>query len=113
MNIDETLLPGEQIAYVPRHAKGDLSHPDVDFGFIQEDRGASCLCRFWAWDRKHQLQVGDLKTKANAVSVYKTDLVRHPHCEQRVIDNYLRVRGGAELAQRKMFGMPLGLRKMR
>lgn len=113
MNIDETLLPGEQIAYVPRHAKGDLSHPDVDFGFIQEDRGASAICRFWAWGRKHQLQVGDLKTKANAVSVYKTDLARHPHCEQRVIDNYLRVRGGQKLADRKMWGMLPGARAMR
>lgn len=113
MTSDETLLPGEQVAYVPTHAKGDLKHPDVDYGFCQEDRGATVLCRFWSWDRKHCLQVGELKTKANAVSAYKTDLVRHQHCEQRIIDNYLRVRGGQKLADRKMWGMLPGAREMR
>lgn len=113
MNSDTVLEPGTQIAYVPRHAKGDVNHPDADWGFIQEQRGASALCRFWAKDRKHKHQIGDLRTKANAESASLSDLVLHPHCEQRVIDNYLRVRGAAELSTRKMYGMPLGARKAR
>jgi hypothetical protein len=85
----------------------------VDFGFVQEDRGASCICRFWAKDRKHKVLPGELATKANAVSAYKTDLVRHTSHKQSAIDGYLRVRGGAKLAERKMYGMLLGSRVMR
>lgn len=112
MTSSDILPPGTQIAYVPAHAKGDLKHPDVDYGFVQEDRGDTCLCRFWRKSRgKHQL--GDLRTTANAESAAKRDLVLHEHYDQKVINNFLRVRGEAELSARKMYGMPLGLRKMR
>ena len=113
MNSDEILEPGTQVAYVPTHAKGDLSHPDADWGFVQEQRGDTALCRFWSKSRQHKHQIGDLRTKANAESASLSDLVRHPHCEQRIIDAYLRVRGGAKLAERKMYGMLLGSRVMR
>jgi len=113
MNSDEILEPGTQIAYVPAHAKGDVNHPDVGWGFVQEQRGETALCRFWAKDRQHKHQIGDLRTKANAESASLSDLVLHQHCRQEMINSYLRVRGGQKLADRRMFGMPLGLRKMR
>ena len=113
MNSNIFLDPGTQIAYLPREAQGDINHSSVSFGFVQEDRGASCLCRFWAKDRKHKVLPGELATKANAVSVYKTDLVRHTSHKQSAIDGYLRVRGGQKLADRKMWGMLPGARQMR
>lgn len=113
MNSDTILEPGTQIAYVPLHANGDLAHPDVQFGFIQEVRGGTALCRFWSKSRQRKHQIGDLRTKANAESASLSDLVLHPHCEQRVIDNYLRVRGSDALRVRKLWGMPTGARKLR
>ena len=105
--------PGTQIAYVPSHAKGDVNHPDADWGFVQEQREDSCLCRFWSKNRQHQRQIGDMRTKANAESAQKRDLIPHQHCRQELIDNFLRVRGKSDLNVRKMWGMPVGARKLR
>lgn len=108
-----TFPPGTQIAYLPAHAKGDVNHPDADWGFTQEQRGDLVLCRFWAKDRQHRRQIGDMRTKANAEGVETRYLVPHQHCRQELIDNFLRVRGGATLGVRKAWGMPLGARKAR
>ena len=52
---------GEQIAYVPLHANGDLNHPDVEFGFVTGPAGEDAyFCRYW---RKGEL--GVLRTVAN------------------------------------------------
>jgi hypothetical protein len=39
--------PGTQIAYIPSHAKGDINHPDVEFGFIQYTTTDGAFCRYW------------------------------------------------------------------
>ena len=39
--------PGQQIAYVPPHAFGDTSHPDVMFGFVTSSNHRLTFCRFW------------------------------------------------------------------
>lgn len=55
---------GEQIAYVPLHADGDLNHPDVEFGFVMGPAGEDAyFCRYW---RKSEL--GVLRTVANSES---------------------------------------------
>lgn len=40
---------GTQIAYIPSHANGDLTHSDVEFGFItsQSERMSSHFVRYW------------------------------------------------------------------
>lgn len=107
-----TYPPGTQVAYIPAHANGDINHPDVELGFVQEQRGDTALCRFWRKTRgKHQL--GDLRTTANAESKNIADLVPHEHYKRDSIDSFLRVRGGEKLAQRKSWGMPLGARETR
>lgn len=59
-----TFAPGEQIAYVPAHADGDLNHPDVEFGFVVGPAGEDAyFCRYW---RKGEL--GVLRTVANSES---------------------------------------------
>lgn len=38
----------QQIAYIPRHAKGDINHQDVEFGFITKVlSGGACFCRYF------------------------------------------------------------------
>lgn len=52
---------GTQIAYVPEHANGDLSHPDVEFGFVMSKRGNAHFCRYWV-----KGVPGELRTVANS-----------------------------------------------
>lgn len=42
--------PRDQIAYIPQHAKGDINHPDVDFGFVVHVRRNLIFCRYWMPD---------------------------------------------------------------
>ena len=59
-------LPGDQIAYVPYHADGDIGHEDVEFGFVTSSKtvstGTYVFCRYW-WPGK---EGKDLKTKNNS-----------------------------------------------
>lgn len=54
------LLRGTQVFYVPTHAEGDLSHPDVEAGFVTSVRGDTVFCRYWRKD------LAELRTKANS-----------------------------------------------
>lgn len=38
---------GTQVAYLPTHADGDVTHPDVEFGFVTSARGEAHFCRYW------------------------------------------------------------------
>lgn len=107
-----TLEAGQQIAYTPTHAKGDVNHKDSEWGFVQEPQGATALCRFWR-KTNGEHQIGDLRTVANAESANVCDLVPHPHCRQGLVDNFLRLRGSDALRVRKLWGMPTGARKLR
>lgn len=73
---------GQQIAYVPTHAEGDLQHPDVEFGFVFSDRGGdSVFCRYW---RKGHL--GQLRTVANSELTPRDMLVAYVSVPQEYID---------------------------
>lgn len=54
---------GTQIAYIPGHVrKDDLSHPDVEFGFVMEAQGEMThFCRYW-----QKRNLGALRTVANS-----------------------------------------------
>ena len=59
-------MKGKQIIYVPTHAKGNLAHPDVEYGFVTSYRENTDMyfCRFWSKrDPKF------LRTTANSESV--------------------------------------------
>lgn len=64
---------GDQVAYIPHHAAGDLAHPDVEFGFVmaQSPRG-DYFCRYWR--RGH---LGELRTTANSEIAPVDCLVAH------------------------------------
>ncbi|MCJ7813721.1 hypothetical protein MUP95_10450 [bacterium] len=39
---------GEQIAYIPTHAEGNVDHPDTEFGFVTKDSGdKGVFCRYF------------------------------------------------------------------
>ena len=73
---------GEQIAYVPLHANGDLNHSDVEFGFVVRRSGEDAyFCRYW---RKNQL--GVLRTVANSESTPADMLVSVWSVPQATVD---------------------------
>lgn len=79
---------GTQIAYIPTHAEGDLSHPDVEFGFVISEHGNSHFCRYW-----RNGELGTLRTTANSELTPTDNLVKHNSVSQ-VFVNYLLVELG-------------------
>lgn len=79
--------PGDQVAYVPTHADGDLKHPDVEFGFVTSMRpaGDAAFCRYWR--RGH---LGELRTVANSECTPVDLLVPHQSVSQTIVDDVLR-----------------------
>ena len=79
---------GDQVAYVPTHAQGDLRHPDVEFGFVMEDRGEHCFCRYFK--RGGTPGKPPLRTVANSESTPKSMLRRHYHSFPAYVEQLVR-----------------------
>ena len=76
---------GTQIAYIPSHAKGDIEHPDVEFGFVMsESRGSAYFCRYWLKGKP-----GDLRSVANSELTPSDCLVEHESVNQAFVDAYI------------------------
>ena len=77
---------GQQIAYIPRHAMGNIKHPDVQFGFVTA-QGSSGLhfCRYW---RKGEEGL-ELRTTANSESTPDDLLREHLSVDQDVVKKLL------------------------
>ena len=81
--------PGDQIAYIPNHAAGDIQHPDVEFGFVTStNRNGDCHCRYW---RKGQ--PGVMRTVANSECTPADCMVRRDTVAQSIVDGLLVVLG--------------------
>lgn len=63
------MQPGDQVAFIPHHAYGDIYHPDVEFGFVTSVKGQLVWCRFW-----YKGKPGELRTRANSEGVNIRDL---------------------------------------
>jgi len=73
---------GDQIAYVPTHAEGDLQHPDVDFGFVTSVPTATDLfCRYWS-----KFSPGELRTKACSELTPGANVVHYDSVDQSLVD---------------------------
>lgn len=61
----KTYIRGDQIVYIPDHAKNDPGHPDIEYGFVTDmtpnNKGA--FCRYF---RKGN--INQLRTTANSES---------------------------------------------
>ena len=71
---------GEQIAYIPTHAEGDITHPDVEIGFVTSQHGDTVWCRYW---RKNH--PGELRTVSNSEGTPIDMLVHYQSVEPDVI----------------------------
>ena len=55
MNIAD-IKPKMRVAYVPGHARGDINHPDVEYGTVSSDNGKNVFVKFdkqlskFGWD---------------------------------------------------------------
>lgn len=78
------MIPGTQIAYMPRHTKYNIKHPDVEFGFVTSEIGDSHYCRYW---RKRHL--GELRTVANSELTLTGLLVKYDSVPQELVDELI------------------------
>ena len=90
------MRPGTQIAYIPYHAKGDVKHPDVEFGFVVSEQGNCHFCRYWR--RGH---LGELRTLANSELTPSACLVEHTSVPQGLVDVLLKGISEAREKERK------------
>lgn len=75
---------GSQIAYIPSHADGEITHPNVEFGFIESLDNQVAYCRYW---RRGQL--GKLRTVDDSEETPLLQLVAHKSVSQQLIEHYL------------------------
>lgn len=85
--MNEPFKPGAQIAYLPRHAEGNIQHPDVEFGFVTAyvPEVRSYFCRYW---RKGKIGV-ELRTHANSEMTYAHMVVAHESVPQEVVEQQI------------------------
>ena len=78
---------GTQVAYIPEHAKGDIHHRDVQYGFVtsQSERMESHFVRYWAREEEGFV----LRTTANSELTPDRLLVKHKIVMQERVDKLL------------------------
>lgn len=75
---------GDQIAYIPTHAEGDVAHPDVEFGFVTGVGKLCVFCRYWS-----KFSPGELRTKAGSESTPMANLLLYTSQPQKFVDDLL------------------------
>jgi len=82
----EIFKRGEQIAYIPLHARqSPRDHPDIEYGFVTTQKGETVWCRFWR--KGHP---GELRTRANSEAVNVHSLVRTHSVPDSLVQGILR-----------------------
>ena len=80
---------GDQIAYIPGHAKSTgLKHPDTEFGFVSSVSrldSERIFCRYWL---KNSL--GTLRTTANSEATNTKDLELYKSVPNSTINEILK-----------------------
>ena len=79
---------GDQIVYIPSHAK-DLFHPDAEFGFVTGFSGiGSAFCRYWLNPDRTEL-----RTTANSEGT-PIDMIRRCDLKSQELINEMLVKLG-------------------
>lgn len=83
---------GSQVIYVPRHAAGDVNHPDCEKGFVTSlsPAGTVAFCRYF-YNAKYGAHCGQLRTTANSEATPIEMLVERNHRMQSDINDLLRL----------------------
>ena len=77
---------GDQVVYVPNHAGKDMSHPDVEYGFVTSLNSAGdAFVRYW-----RNGQLGTLRTVANSECTPIDNLYSYNSVPQRTVAAALR-----------------------
>jgi len=71
----------DQIIYIPRHAEGNINHPDVEFGFVMTGGLDYVFCRYWI-----KGQPGVLRTTSCSERTPVSCLHRYNKCLSGEID---------------------------
>jgi len=74
---------GDQIAYIPKHAEGNLRHPDVELGFVVNIVKDRVWCRFY---HKAGGTLSGPRTLHNSECCYPDQLIHHIHHPQDEVD---------------------------
>jgi len=86
MKNSEVLERGDQVIYVPDHAKGDVTHPDCEKGFVTTDQGEDAFVRYFSKDMDRS---DLLRTKANSERTPKRLLIRQKHHTVRFVESLM------------------------
>jgi len=73
--------PKDQIAYVPTHAKGDMNHSSVIYGFIMISGVEYSFCRYWL-----KGQPGVLRTTSCSERTPNNCLYKYKLCTEDEIE---------------------------
>jgi len=78
---------GTQIACIPPHANGEITHPDVEVGFVTAEsmEHSTHFCRYWRKDRAGI----ELRTMANSESTPTDLLIEYQSVPQSAVDEWL------------------------
>jgi len=79
---------GTQVLYVPLHAKGRLTHPDCEYGFVVSECEDCHYVRYWG-----KGQLGELRTLATSELTPTDLLVERKSVSNKVIKECLAALG--------------------
>jgi len=75
---------GDQIAYIPTHAEGDIRHRDVEFGFVTSTNDHVVFCRYWGKTYSTRL-----RTRSCSEATQREDLIKRVTRSQELVNEQL------------------------
>lgn len=76
---------GDQVIYIPWHAKGDDDHPDCQYGFVTSDPGEDTVfVRYFS-----NIHFNELRTKSGSERTPREFLKPFIHHSRRIIEDLL------------------------
>lgn len=82
--------PGDQVIYLPPHAKGDPHHEDCERGFVLKVRGEVVFVKYFFKEKALPLSLQGkdcllLRTVSNSEATMPVDLVKEAYTDPSVI----------------------------
>ena len=85
----EVLTRGTQVLYVPTHAFGNLTHGDVEAGFVTSVSAKFAFCRYW-YKNRATVRARDLRTKHSSEATVFDDLWVVDTVDQKLVEETLK-----------------------
>lgn len=81
---------GTQIAYVPNHVDGDVTHPDVQYGFVSIVTQSGAFYRYWLPKRYWMGSIPSLRTKANSELTPFDNILVYAFVDQKYVNEAIK-----------------------